>query len=826
MMLNKFALELLTTEFRNKFKTSWDFVEQLSDEEYLQLRKNPYFITLLESISLASMTDEEIIKLMTQPILLDESKDEKDSIDNTVSKLIEGIETDDPMIELDTSDDKRIVGLEENNALEAYDEYIDNNERAQPVREEMPVYKTYDDMMRARSRTQALKRIEKIVEEPIEIHDGREKKIVDSPVKYQSINKIGDFQLTASMQEILANVRLNLAALNKNQHYAIERIQQHVPEFDLKELLTYSTHDLLSYPNIGAKVVNSLLALLEVVREELIDIDAGNLDYQGYEATYIIPSELQAVTLEELRVLMSEDIATFVSQLDGQEATIFNGRTGYAGQDVQTLQVVGDVLAITRERVRQIESDIYQKLKRSLRLNEFQLIEIIKKNLSYQLPAKMDKLSFKTEKLFFSFLEKMSGLTNLNKIANPEEMGELKLDILDDFFALNGTEVSYHELFSYLYMHDDIESYSDMFGEIASKERVIESYIEKLIRADRLLFTSEFRIRPQSLPKDCAAAALLCGYPEGLHWREIGRQVNELALSRTRLEEERVDNGAVGGTKYTYLLDKGVYGNTKFLNLDRINFDNCFDELLAIFESSNTETMHLSTIFGQFDKKIVSDYYTLRYIIRTFGEDYGFYFKGKSQVDNVSLNKDAKTIGQEDLIVSEMNMCERSMNKEEVAQLLKSKSVNHASFYLDKLMDEGRVVRVDHMLYTTPEVAYKNIDLDQILGAMQELIGNTDKPIDYSYFGYLFNAELDLDYSMYFYGSIARKYAEENGWFRKQFLFSNQEIPFNSVADVVVQVCREEGDIYQRLRDLKNHIYIDDERGKSAIYQNMNMRGN
>ena len=162
MMLNKFALELLTTEFRNKFKTSWDFVEQLSDEEYLQLRKNPYFITLLESISLASMTDEEIIKLMTQPILLDESKDEKDSIDNTVSKLIEGIETDDPMIELDTSDDKRIVGLEENNALEAYDEYIDNNERAQPVREEMPVYKTYDDMMRAKSRTQALKRIEKI----------------------------------------------------------------------------------------------------------------------------------------------------------------------------------------------------------------------------------------------------------------------------------------------------------------------------------------------------------------------------------------------------------------------------------------------------------------------------------------------------------------------------------------------------------------------------------------------------------------------------------------------------------------------------------------
>ena len=85
---------------------------------------------------------------------------------------------------------------------------------------------------------------------------------------------------------------------------------------------------------------------------------------------------------------------------------------------------------------------------------------------------------------------------------------ELKPDILDEFFALNGTEVSYHELFSYLYMHDDIESYSDRFGEIGLKERVIESYIEKLIRADRLLFTSEFRIRPQSLPKDCAAAAL------------------------------------------------------------------------------------------------------------------------------------------------------------------------------------------------------------------------------------------------------------------------------------------------------------------------------
>lgn len=824
MKISQFALDVITKEFRHRFKTCWEYVADLSDEEYLQLRDNPAFIALLQAVNFETITDADILRLSIQAGTNNFPESENVTVfdQDSVLEATHSLDRDavlEPFVDLSnpkSPEEAPVVDPDSDLDLKAESpDVIMGDEIKQASQEAKLVYHTYDDLMRAKRAKRAMNRV---VEEPTEEQTESPIKMPEAPIENLELDTAG---LSADLLADISNMRLNLAALSKIQHYAIERIQQHIPHFGLSELISEAPDQLYQYPNIGKKVVTALKGLLGEVLEELQKIASGDLDYKHYEATYIIPTAIEIETIDELQSLIREDVDTFVQQLTESDKTIFEQRSGYGGIADKTLQEVGDVLDITRERVRQIEASLYERLKRSLRVSPYQIKEIISQHLTYDLPQKMPALKFLTDKLFFAFLEKLSDLKALNKTANPDELG-IKVDLLDDFFAFNGIDVNYHEVFTYLYTHEVIEDYYAKLESHTTKEVLVRNYIEKLIRKDRIQMLDEFRVQPCTLPKKCAAAALLCDYPNGLPWREIGEQVNALNISRTKLEVERVDNGALGDNKYTYLLDKGQYGNIKFLHLDRIDFDKVFEELLNIFVIRGEETLHLMTIHDLFHKALVSDYYLLRYIIRAFGEDYGFYFNGKSQVDNVSLNQEAKTINQADLVVAEMNDLERGLTKEEVSQLLKSQSIKHASFYLDKLMEEGRVVRIDHMLYSTPAVAYRDVDLDRILTALGELIDNTDKPIDYSYFEYLLNEELDLDYSMYFYASIARKYAQERGWFRKQFLFSNQEIPYSNVADIIAEVCDIEDDINQRLNALKKHVYIVDERGKSAIYQNMN----
>ena len=72
-----------------------------------------------------------------------------------------------------------------------------------------------------------------------------------------------------------------------------------------------------------------------------------------------------ALADEELGGMFSTKIREFGAELEGKEKTIFDERL--IAEDPQTLQQLGNVFGVSRERVRQIEKRLLGKLKAYLK---------------------------------------------------------------------------------------------------------------------------------------------------------------------------------------------------------------------------------------------------------------------------------------------------------------------------------------------------------------------------------------------------------------------------------------------------------------------------
>ena len=218
------------------------------------------------------------------------------------------------------------------------------------------------------------------------------------------------------------------------------------------------------------------------------------------------------------------------------------------------------------------------------------------------------------------------------------------------------------------------------------------------------------------------------------------------------------------------------------------------------------------------------DYYVIRHFVKHFGEDYGFYFDGKSQADSVGLEKGFKNITQKDVIVEAMNNNDKPLTKPEIANLLKSKSLAHASFYLDNMIEQGSVVQVDRMLYTTPACAYKNIDIDDYLAALHALLLHFGKPVEPSIFKEQLNIQFERSYSKYFYASLARLNAKAKGWHRKHSLYSVTEIPFSNISSAMDTLCDSGAALQQNIDVLQANIAITRDTAAIAIQNWRNAR--
>ena len=113
-------------------------------------------------------------------------------------------------------------------------------------------------------------------------------------------------------------------------------------------------------------------ALLKLgVRDVSLNERPGAFDDDGPELGDLIESPSPPIEDDLLRQSMVERVRAAVSELDDKEREVVELRFGLDRDgEMRTLQEIGDVLHLSRERIRQIEARAKDKLRRSKRANE------------------------------------------------------------------------------------------------------------------------------------------------------------------------------------------------------------------------------------------------------------------------------------------------------------------------------------------------------------------------------------------------------------------------------------------------------------------------
>jgi hypothetical protein len=211
------------------------------------------------------------------------------------------------------------------------------------------------------------------------------------------------------------------------------------------------------------------------------------------------------------------------------------------------------------------------------------------------------------------------------------------------------------------------------------------------------------------------------------------------------------------------------------------------------------------------------EYFTLRHLVREYGEEYSLYFNGKSGSDSVSLDPDLKRITQAHVVIKVLNESKVAMTMQEIAERLRSKSTGHASFYLNNLMEEGKVVRVDKMVYSTPEKVFKDLDTKAIMQVIKDIMSISNIIVEADVFREYVNMELNLSYSKYLYIALVKTQLKESGWYRNNTLFSKKPIPYKNLLDICKQLCNPKLLNNQNVKIIQKAVWLNDAVAADAI---------
>ncbi|SDY13403.1 sigma factor-like helix-turn-helix DNA-binding protein [Acinetobacter kyonggiensis] len=566
---------------------------------------------------------------------------------------------------------------------------------------------------------------------------------------------------------------------------------------DINYVLNFDSSKISEIPGLGVEYIKNFNIFKNLVKDELMLILENKININLFESKLIVPCYIEDMDLKIFERIILEDIEYFFEKITEDNINILQMRWGFI-EDKKTLEEIGGMFNVSRERIRQKESKIKKIFISHMRLSQDNIWFLLKKYMNKDITLKLDSLfsCFKNEKDFFDFMSEISGKKNLHEYVYPN----IDNGVLNTFFVENGSPLNLFLVKDYL---EELN--------IADVDNILN-----LLVAEDIIRISGDQIWPKHLSKSEAAACVLLKYKKGLPWLDVSKLVNENGFSRTPLYEIRVDSEAFHDQNYILLAGVGVYKHIKFID-QSIVLDDLFMELMEYQARNQSTVFHLNQCYGDSEYLKKYDYYDIRYYVKNFGEDYGFYFNGRSQSDSVSIKKNFKKITQKEVIIQTMNRLGSPLTRAEIANLLKSKSAGHAAFYLDQLMGESKVVQVKYMLYTTPDIAYKHIDINSHIDAISCVLKEYDMPVEPSILKNELNSKFNQSFSKHFYASIARLYCEKQGWYRKQSIYSFKETPYESLKDVLDKVCNLNHTVSENIAVLKSVVAITDDTALIAI---------
>lgn len=570
-------------------------------------------------------------------------------------------------------------------------------------------------------------------------------------------------------------------------------------------LLSLDIANLATNAGFGASFVNIITDLHNKIKAELISLPENIVEHTLKERGLFITSEITYIDFNEIDYLLIEDIEGFLWTLSEMQRDIALSRWGY-NREYKTGEQIGKSYEVTRARIQQLEKNINFDLTSSLRLQPKVLWVNIREKMTEDLTKLLPNLAkcFTSDKFFYSFIE----LCCQVKKGSISEIifTEIKPKIINTLFCNNQSPISLDIIINELMSNYGYSRASAING------------LKQLEKHDKIEIMEQ-GIYPKRLGRTEAIAHALTFHPDGLPWKDIVRIINKKGYSSS-IFDEKIQKGGSFASEFVYLCGHGSYRNLMYVSIEQFDIPQMMKSLLEYFEQSQTKSLHLNDYYSQTKgQRTEIEYFTLRHFVREYGEGYGLYFKGNSGVDSVSLEPNLELFSQADVIIKVLSESKVAMTMQEIAMLLKSKSTGHAQFYINKLMEEGKVVRVDNMVYTTPEKAFIKMDVRKIITVVQDIMNIKNIIVEVDVFRDYVNMELNLTYSKYIYMALIKHHLKELGWYRTSSLFSKNPIPYKSLVDMCKQLCSIELSNDQNVNCLKNFIWLTDASAADIIKQ-------
>ncbi len=609
------------------------------------------------------------------------------------------------------------------------------------------------------------------------------------------------FELPPQITLSLAQLETHLAQVVFPTQYQelIRKISASVGDLvTVQDLINLDSSHFAELPSVGKLYALSLIKLQKQL---------PNLLFEQSEKF----TSLNLIEFKEIDNVLIEDIESYLWTLDEMKTDIALSRWGFNHQHETLEEVAGrykntEGKPLTRERIRQIEQPINANLPFRLTIPPKILWANIRARMIEDLTVLLPKLAkcFATEKLFYALIELCCQVEtgSISKII----FTKIHTEIIDSLFCSMPSPVAEEIIINELMSNYGYDKASAIHG------------INQLEKSHNIKVTEQ-GIYPMKLARGKAVAHILTSHPEGLPWKDIAKIVNVKGCASTQIDETRSTHG-FNDSEYIYLCGKGTYRNLIFLDLEQFDIPEIMQHLIDYFKRKQITASHLHDYYYQTKgQRSEIEYFTLRHLVREYGEDYGLYFDGKSGSDSISLDPDSKRITQADVIIKVLNESTVAMTKQEIAERLKSKSLGHAGFYISNLMQEGKVVRVDKMVYTTTEKAFSNIDTDAVMQVIREILNVENVIVEADVFREYVNMELNLSYSKYIYAALLNTQLKELGLYRHNTLFSKSPIPYKNLLDMCKQLCNPKLPNDENTKILQQAVWLSDAVTASVIQQ-------
>ncbi|WP_404356225.1 hypothetical protein [Methylotuvimicrobium sp. KM1] len=632
-----------------------------------------------------------------------------------------------------------------------------------------------------------------------------------SPVKTDQFEyKKAAVKIELPSKNILSKLYVNYGFLTEVETKQLKKLEKYYEgKIDIRnvnELLNLDTVNLAKQAGFGALFLTAINDLQEKITSELVALPENIVDHTIKQRGFFVSSEIVFIEFAEIDNILIEDIEGYLWAQDELKMDVALSRWGF-NQQHETLEEVGNRYSLTRERIRQYEKSINTNLTLNFRIQPKVLWANIREKMTDDLSVLLPNLAncFAIDKLFYEFIEICCQVKrgSIREIMMPE----ISSKILNPIFCANPSPVAKE-----IIVNDLMSNYG------YSKAAAIHGI--KQLRKFGKIEISEQGISPKKLSKAEAVAHALTFHPEGLPWKDIARIINKKGFLSTLFDETRITPHAFSDSEYVYLSSKGTYRNLIFLDLEQFDIPEIMQNLLDYMKLHEISTLHLHDYYYQSkDSRSEIKYFTLRHLVREYGEEYGLYFNGKSGTDSVSLDSEVSLISQADVIIKVLNESKTALTKQEIAERLRSKSINHATFYIHNLIEEGKVVRVDHLVYTTPEKAFKELDTKAIMQIIKNIMAISDIIVEADVFREYVNMELNLSYSKYFYAALVKTQIKELSWYRNGNLFSKTVIPYSSLIDMCKKLCNLELSNSQYVKIIQKAVWLTDTVAMDAIHQ-------